>query len=98
MLDDYGGDLRRLRSDGPKAADRLAESVASFPRIGPTGARIFCREVQDVWPEVAPYFDERALRAAKRLGLPTQPAGLAKLAPDGTARLAAALVRSDLEG
>jgi len=52
------------------------------------------REVQDVWPEVRPYFDDRALASAERLGLPTDPAALADLAPrDRTARLAAALVR-----
>ncbi len=70
--------------------------IASFPRIGPTGASIFCREVQDVWPEVGPYFDERALKAADRLGLPTDPDRLAELAPKGRAAvLAAALVRAE---
>jgi hypothetical protein len=43
---------------------------------------------------VTPYFDDRALRAARRLELPTQPDALARLAPDGrVAELAAALVR-----
>ena len=97
MLYEYGGcDLRRMRPSGPNAADDLAEVVASFPRIGPTGAGIFCREVQDVWPEVGPYFDERALKAAHRLGLPTDPGQLAALAPKGkVATLAAALVRAE---
>ena len=39
VLDEYGGDLRRMRPSGPNAADDLAEVIASFPRIGPTGAR-----------------------------------------------------------
>ena len=96
VLDEYGGDLRRIRPSGPNAADELAEVIASFPRIGPTGAGIFCREVQDVWPEVGPYFDERALKAADRLGLPTDPQQLAALAPRGkVAALAAALVRAE---
>jgi endonuclease III len=98
LLEKYGGDLRRIRPDGPKAADELAKSVAAFPRIGPTGATIFCREVQDVWPEVGPYFDKRALKAAKRLGLPADARRLADLAPKGeVAILAAALVRVELE-
>ena len=99
LLDTWGGDLRRIRPDaGEDAVDRLAEDVSSFPRIGPVGARIFVREVQDVWPEVRPYFDDRALASAQRLGLPADPAELADLAPQGrVAVLAAALVRADLE-
>jgi len=97
LLDEHGGDLRRIRPSGPDAADDLAKTIASFPRIGPTGARIFCREVQDVWPEVGPYFDERSLQAAERRGLPTDPEKLARLAPNGeVARLAAALTRARL--
>jgi hypothetical protein len=95
VLDEYAGDLRRIHPGGDTAADDLATVIASFPRIGPTGARIFCREVQDVWTEVRPYFDDRGLRAASRLGLPTDPHELADLAPAGqVARLAAALVRA----
>jgi endonuclease III len=95
VLDEYGGDLRRVRPGGNDAAADLEKVVASFPRIGPTGARIFCREVQDVWPEIGPYFDERGLQAAHRLGLPTDPRELADLAPRGrVAELAAALVRA----
>ena len=95
VLDEYGGDLRRIRPHGENAVDDLVKVIASFPRIGPTGARIFCREVQDVWPEVRPFFDDRALKAADRLGLPTEPADLADLAPAGhVAVLAAALARA----
>lgn len=96
VMNEYGGDLRHLRPSGSDAAKVLAGTIESFPRIGPTGARIFCREVQDVWPEVTPYFDDRALKAAARLGLPTDPDRLAELAPDGkVAVLAAALVRAE---
>lgn len=98
LIDDYGGDLRRIRPSSSQAAEDLAKTVATFPRIGPTGAKIFVREVQDIWPEVSPYFDGRAIKAAKRLGLPTDGRRLAKLAPQGrTAVLAAALVRAELE-
>ena len=96
VLDDYRGDLRLLRPkrEGRKGADELRAAVARFPRIGPTGAGIFVREIQDLWA-IGPYFDDRALRAADRLGLPDAPGRLARLAPGGqVARLAAALVKA----
>jgi endonuclease III len=98
VLDEHGGDLRRIRPTGQDAADDLARTIAAFPRIGPTGAKIFCREVQDIWPEIGPFFDDRALEGAERLGLPTDPQKLAQLAPNGrVAELAAALTRARLE-
>lgn len=97
VLSAYHGDLRRLaeRADGDVgAASRLLQE---FDGIGPTGADIFLREVQDVWPWVGPYFDDKALAAAKDLGLPTDPADLGDRARDGErAVLAAALVRHSL--
>lgn len=73
---------------------RLEKLITEFPRIGPTGAQIFCREAQAVWPWLRPYFDRKALDGAKKAGLPTDPGRLAKLVPgDDSARLAAALVR-----
>jgi hypothetical protein len=56
------------------------------------------REVQEVWPSVAPYADARVLAGARRVGLPTSRDKLtAVLADSGhPARLAAALVRVSL--
>jgi hypothetical protein len=71
--------------------------LKQFKGIGDTGADIFLREVQDVWTWVRPHFDDRATTAAKRLGLPADPAKLGALAPRGNARLAAALVRVSLD-
>jgi hypothetical protein len=99
LLETYHGDLRALRPGTGRVAEtrELRDRLVDFPRLGPTGAGIFCREVQDVWPEVGPFFDERALRTAQRLALPSDPHDLAALAPHGeVARLAAALVRADL--
>ncbi|MEU6064615.1 MULTISPECIES: endonuclease [Streptomyces] len=74
LLERYGGDLRRLREEAdPKAALREIHG------IGPTGADIFLRAVQSVWPECAPYIDRKALDGAKRLGLPASPERLAGL-------------------
>lgn len=98
LLDRYHGDLRRVRpSHG--GVDDLEKAIAEFPGIGPTGAAIFTREVQAVWPEVGPRFDRRALDRAEQLGLPTVPDRLGKLAPRGrVADLASALVRDALDG
>lgn len=95
LLDRYAGDLRNLPHDD---AAQVLDAITDAPRIGPVGAQIFTREVQDVWPGIGPWFDERALEEAKRLGLPSTPERLAALAPQGqVGRLAAALVRSRLE-
>ena len=98
LLEEHRGDLRRVRPGRDGRVEDLIDAIAGFPRIGPVGARIFCREVQDVWPEVGPFFDDRALDGARRLGLPTDAAELGALAPRGrVAELAAALVRTELE-
>jgi endonuclease III len=94
VRDDYGGDLRKLATGDIKGTVRL---LKQFKGIGDTGADIFLREVQDVWTWVRPYFDKRALTAARQLGLPTDPDELGALAPRNNARLAAALVRVSLD-
>lgn len=93
----YDGDLRRLAEAGDRDVDQVARLLQEFTGIGPTGADIFLREVQAVWPWVAPFFDERARSCAGDLGLPTDTAELARLAPQRTAELAAALVRTALD-
>lgn len=93
LLDKYGGDLRRLhRQAGDRTA--LGELLREFPRLGPVGVDIFCREAQQVWPGLRPYFDAKARQGAERLGLPTDPEKLARLVDDDDlGRFAAALVR-----
>jgi hypothetical protein len=90
----YGGDLRRLRDAADGDPARVREALRAFPRLGPVGADIFCREAQDVWPSLRPALDGKVLDGARRLDLPTDPDELTRLAP-GTelAPLAAALVR-----
>ncbi|HYS39842.1 MAG TPA: hypothetical protein VEO01_29860 [Pseudonocardiaceae bacterium] len=77
VLDVYHGDLRRIRPESDADIPRLREALRGFPRIGETGAHIFCREAQVVWPALRPYFDRRALSAARQFGLPTEPDELA---------------------
>jgi endonuclease III len=94
VLDRYGGDLRALAEIVDGDVDRAARLVQEVNGIGPTGAAVFLREVQAVWPWVRPYLDERALAGARRVGLPDGPEQLAGLVEsDDLARFAAALVR-----
>jgi len=94
----WHGDLRRLRDEAGGDSARIGDMLTGFPGIGPTGASIFLREVQEVWPSVAPYADARVLAGARRVGLPASRDKLtAVLADSGhPAHLAAALVRVSL--
>ncbi|GAA5060927.1 endonuclease [Nocardia callitridis] len=93
LLERYGGDLRRLR-DESSSREQLRRALAEFPRLGPVGADIFLREVQQVWPEYRPALDKKVLQGAEKLGLPQNANRLARLVDDDElARLAAALVR-----
>ena len=93
VLERYGGDLRRLREEpDPRKA------LLDIPGIGPTGADIFLRDVQGVWPEFAPYIDNKALDGARRLGLPASPETLSGLVPGREMpRLADGLVHAALD-
>lgn len=92
VLDDHGGDLRRLRDSSDPAA-----ALQRFSGIREIGAEVFLREVQVVWQELRPFAGSRALEQARAHGLPDDPAALAALVhEDDVPRLMAALVRSGL--
>ena len=97
VVDEYSGDLREIHHRSSEDVGAAKRMLKQFKGIGDTGADIFLREVQDVWPWVRPHFDKRAIRTAKALGLPTDPEKLGALAPRANARLAAALVRASLD-
>jgi hypothetical protein len=97
-LDRWHGDLRRLRAEADGRVRPLRSMLIEFSGIGPTGADIFAREVQGVWPEYRPYLDRKVTAGAAKLGLPGKPESLAALV--GAAdlpRLASALVRVALD-
>ncbi|SDG86363.1 endonuclease [Klenkia brasiliensis] len=99
VRDRWHGDLSRLAAEADGDADRAAALLQDFPGFGPLGAHVFLREAQAVWPWLRPHLDDRALRGAERVGLPTDPAALADLVDgDDLARLAAGLVRVSLLG
>lgn len=95
LCERWRGDLRRLPDEEDGEAHGLTKLLAEFPGIGPTGAGIFVREVQGVWPSVAPYVDATMIRGALRVGLPGSHDQLAGLLSGfgEPAMLAAALVR-----
>jgi hypothetical protein len=94
-LDRWGGDLRRLRREAGADRRRLAQLLTEFPGIGPTGADIFTREIQAVWPEYQPSVDAKVSAGARALHL--DPSSIEQLAPArDIPRLTSALVRVGL--
>ncbi|MBA2530349.1 MAG: hypothetical protein H0V19_10410 [Euzebyales bacterium] len=101
LLDRYGGDLRRLREQAQRDPDAERRLLKQCKGVGDVGVDIFFREVQAAWQELVPFADERALSAARRLGLGGDARTLARTTGRGgpqVARLVAALVRCDLAG
>src|SRR5699024_1776580 len=97
LLDDYSGDLRKLR-DAAETTRQVSNRLQQFPGIGPTGAAIFLREVQGIWPDIGPYFDKKAMQGAQKVDLPTDAGELAELVDvQDLPRLAAGLVRIALD-
>ena len=97
LRDDYGGDLRELRAAADQDPREMRKRLKAFKGLGEVGIDIFFREVQLAWPELRPFADKKALKAAKKLGLPTTADGLAEKAGDeDVPRLVAALVRTEL--
>ncbi|MEU3238784.1 endonuclease [Streptomyces anthocyanicus] len=98
LIERWGGDLRRLRDEADGDVSELRRLLQEFPGMGPTGADIFLREAQLVWPETGPLLDRKALRGAERLDLPGDRDRLLALAgKTEPAVLAAALVRAAVD-
>ncbi|MDN5909428.1 MAG: endonuclease [Brevibacterium sp.] len=94
VIERWKGDLRRLRDEADGDAARISTLLQEFTGIGPTGASIFLREAQQVWPEVRPFTDTLVHKGAESVGLPEDTDGLAELvAGNEFANLAGALVR-----
>ncbi|MFR9780040.1 hypothetical protein ACL02O_28790 [Micromonospora sp. MS34] len=101
VVDQYRGDLRRLRTEAHQDPARERRMLMALPGVDDEVADLFLREAQAVWREVAPVADRRALAAARRLGLGRSAADLAGLAGSGESErlawLVGALARVDLE-
>ncbi len=97
LLDDYGGDLRKLRAEAGGDLGDMRKRLKAFKGIGDVGADIFLREVQLAWDEVYPFADKKALEAAKSIALPDDADALSKLvAKQDFPRLLSGLVRMSL--
>src|SRR5258707_672480 len=70
LIGKWHGDLRKLRDDAGTEVGGITSRLTEFPGVGPTGASIFLREVQEVWPGVAPFGDAMVTRGAHRVRLP----------------------------
>ncbi|MFH9265015.1 endonuclease [Streptomyces sp. NPDC017546] len=98
VLDVWKGDLRRLRAEADGDGEALRRGLRRVRGIGPAGADIFLREVQDLWPETGFLVGAKGLQGAERLGLPTSSGALAEAARGrDRAAFAAALVRAALD-
>ena len=70
VLDRHDGDLNNLLDEAEGDHHRIRAALGELPGMDEAGIAVFLREVQMMRPEVAPFADEGALAAAKRLGLP----------------------------
>ncbi len=76
VLDRYDGDLQQLRDAAGGDAGRLRDLLREILGMDDAGRTVFLREAQMFWPEAGPFVDDRAAKAAKRLGLPSDPGEL----------------------
>lgn len=99
LLDLYQGDLRNLRAAAKADPTQERKLLDQFKGIGEIAVNIFFREAQLAWPELFPFADQKALKGAKGLGLPTEVHMLAELVRGRQlfVRLVSALVRVQLE-
>ena len=98
LAERWANDPNALREEAARDPEQELQLIQAFNGLGPTGAAIFAREAQDPWPELRPFADKLALRAARELGLPDDAEGLAALVPERDfTPLVAALVRTALE-
>jgi hypothetical protein len=97
LLSEYAGDLRKLREKADHDPGAERKLLKEFKGLGDVGVDIFMREVQEVWDELYPFADKKALAAAEKLDLGRDAEALSSLvARKDFPRLIAALVRVDL--
>jgi hypothetical protein len=76
ILQRYDGDLGNLRRAAGGDGRRLRALLGKIPGMDDAGCAVFLRDAQVFWPEAGPLLDEHARRAARRLGLPSDPGEL----------------------
>ncbi len=101
VRDRYHGDLRRLRTEAGRRPDRERALLTALPGVTDAAADLFFREVQVLWPELAPFLDRQARSAATKLGLGRGADELRALTGDESEKfawLAGALARVEQDG
>lgn len=99
LLDDYNGDLRKLKDEAGNDEEKLRELLKEFKGEGDVGVDIFFREIQQVWTSLFPFIDDKASKAAQKMNLPKTAEGLAGKVNNNKnqyVKLISALVRADL--
>lgn len=97
LMEEHGGDLDALRRQAAEDPAALRRLLKRIPGVGDVAADIFFREIQLLWPELYPFADRLALRAARRLRLGDSAAAIAGLCPrPDFPRLVAALVETEM--
>lgn len=97
VVNEFNGDIRKIREKAGKDPKKERKLLKEFKGIGDVGVDVFFREVQTSWKELYPFADKKALKAAKKIGLPSDAEKLAMLVKEKDfPRLLAALVRADL--
>ncbi len=98
LLEDYKGDLRNLREEAGRDPAQERNLLKKFKGMGDVGVDIFFREAQAAWDELMPFADDRALKAAKKLGLGDNISDLKnRVDKKDFPRFIAGLVRIELE-
>lgn len=82
VLEDYAGDLRRLREAAGGDVSDIHRRLKTFKGIGDAGADMFLRDVQVAWEEVYPFMDARPGRMAAKFDLPDDATNLARVVGD----------------
>ncbi|MGH8161664.1 MAG: hypothetical protein ACRESR_05885 [Gammaproteobacteria bacterium] len=99
LLEDYRGDLRKLRAEADRDPSAERKLLKRCKGVGDVSVDIFMREAQAAWEELYPFADKLALRAAGKLDLGKDAKALSRrVGREDYPRLVAALVRCELAG
>lgn len=101
IVNRFGGDLRRLRTQAKQDRDRERKLLRELPGVDDAVVDLFFREAQGPWREIAPFADKRALSAARKLGLGRSAEDLSAISggveSEKIAWLTGALARVDMD-
>lgn len=69
VLDNYDGNLEKLREAASKDPEKEMKLIKEFKGVGETAVNIFCREVQLLWDELFPFADKKTLETLSHHGI-----------------------------